>query len=78
MKFGCQSEVDQIKSLLLKHPKDAFVSLDNIQSQWFIPDFFPCPSESGSCDEASNSSTFQILNLRLWPVTFSLFLPENA
>ncbi len=34
MKFSCQSEVDQIKSLLLKHPKDAFLSQDNIQSQW--------------------------------------------
>ncbi len=34
MKFGCQSEVDQIKSLLLKHPKDAFISQEYIQSQW--------------------------------------------
>ncbi len=34
MKFNCQSGVDQIKSLLLKHPKDAFISLDNIQTQW--------------------------------------------
>ena len=34
MKFGCQSEVEQIKSLLLKHPKDAFISQEYIQSQW--------------------------------------------
>jgi arginine deiminase len=34
MKFGGQSEVDQIKSLLLKHPRDGFISQENIQSQW--------------------------------------------
>ena len=34
MKFGSQSEVSQIKSLLLKHPKDAFLNPNNIQSQW--------------------------------------------
>lgn len=34
MKFGSQSEVDPIKSLLLKHPRDAFVNQENIQAQW--------------------------------------------
>lgn len=34
MKFGSQSEVNRIKSLLLKHPKDAFLSQANIQAQW--------------------------------------------
>ena len=34
MKVSCQSEVDQIKTLLLKHPKDAFISQEYIQSQW--------------------------------------------
>ncbi len=34
MKFGSQSEVSQIKSLLLKHPKDAFLDQKNIQSHW--------------------------------------------
>jgi N-dimethylarginine dimethylaminohydrolase len=34
LKFGSQSEVDPIKSLLLKHPRDAFVSQENIQAQW--------------------------------------------
>ena len=34
MKFGSQSEVGRIKSLLLKHPKEAFVNQENIQAQW--------------------------------------------
>jgi N-dimethylarginine dimethylaminohydrolase len=34
MKFGSQSEVSQIKTLLLKHSKDAFLDQNNIQSQW--------------------------------------------
>jgi len=34
MKFGCQSEVDPIQCLLLKHPRDAFLNQDNIQVQW--------------------------------------------
>ena len=34
MKFGSQSEVNQIRSLLLKHPRDAFISQKNIQAQW--------------------------------------------
>ncbi len=34
MKFGSQSEVDPIKNLLLKHPRDAFLNQENIQAQW--------------------------------------------
>lgn len=34
MRSGSQSEIDPIKSLLLKHPKDAFKSQRNIQAQW--------------------------------------------
>jgi arginine deiminase len=34
MRCGSQSEVDPIKSLLLKHPRAAFKSQKNIQAQW--------------------------------------------
>jgi N-dimethylarginine dimethylaminohydrolase len=34
MKFGCSSEVGEIKSLLLKHPREAFVDQHNIDAQW--------------------------------------------
>ena len=34
MKFGCQSTVARIKTLLLKHPRDAFISQENIRTHW--------------------------------------------
>lgn len=34
LKFGCVSEVGHIQRLLLKHPKSAFLSPENIQQQW--------------------------------------------
>jgi N-dimethylarginine dimethylaminohydrolase len=43
MKFGCQSEVDRIKILLLKHPQDAFISQENIRAQWRELNYSACP-----------------------------------
>jgi len=34
LNFGCQSEVDPIRRLLLKHPRDAFVDQSRIDAQW--------------------------------------------
>ncbi len=34
MNFGCQSMVGKIERLLLKHPRDAFISEENVRSQW--------------------------------------------
>ena len=34
MNFGCQSEVDPIHRLLLKHPRDAFIEQARIDAQW--------------------------------------------
>lgn len=34
MKFGGQSEVGKIQSILIKHPRDAFISQKNIVAQW--------------------------------------------
>jgi N-dimethylarginine dimethylaminohydrolase len=34
MKYGCSSEVGKIESLLLKHPKKAFIKQENIDEQW--------------------------------------------
>lgn len=34
MKYGCSSEVKEIKSLLLKHPREAFLDQNNINDQW--------------------------------------------
>ncbi len=54
MKFSCQSEVDQIKSLLLKHPKDAFLSQDNIQSQWKELNYLASPDYDKALQEYDN------------------------
>jgi N-dimethylarginine dimethylaminohydrolase len=54
MKVSCQSEVDQIKSLLLKHPKDAFLSLDNIQSQWKELNYLASPDYDKALKEYDN------------------------
>jgi N-dimethylarginine dimethylaminohydrolase len=34
MRYGSQSEVGKIRSILLKHPKDAFIGQANIDAQW--------------------------------------------
>jgi len=34
MEYGCRSMVGKIKSILLKHPREAFISEENIRSQW--------------------------------------------
>lgn len=34
MEYGCRSMVGKIKSILLKHPRDAFISEKNIGNQW--------------------------------------------
>jgi N-dimethylarginine dimethylaminohydrolase len=51
MKFSGQSEVDQIKSLLLKHPKDAFISQDNLQSQWRELNYLASPDYEKALEE---------------------------
>lgn len=54
MKFGGQSEVDQIKSVLLKHPKDAFIDQDNIQSQWRELNYLASPDFDKALKEYDN------------------------
>jgi len=54
MKFGGQSEVDQVRSLLLKHPKDAFISQENIQSQWKELNYLASPDYEKALEEYDN------------------------
>jgi len=42
MKYGSQSEVGKIHSILLKHPKDAFISQQNIDAQWNELNYIGC------------------------------------
>ncbi len=43
MRIGCQSTVARIKTLLLKHPREAFISQENIRSQWKELNYVGCP-----------------------------------
>ncbi len=54
MKVSCQSEVDQIKSLLLKHPKDAFMSQEYIQSKWEELNYLASPDYDKALKEYDN------------------------
>ncbi|MFC1726877.1 dimethylarginine dimethylaminohydrolase family protein [candidate division KSB1 bacterium] len=51
MQYGCTSEVGAVRSILLKHPKDAFKDQDNVNSQWKDLNFLGCPDFKKACDE---------------------------
>ena len=43
MKYGCQSMVGKIESILIKHPKQAFISQKNLDQTWEAFKYFGCP-----------------------------------
>ncbi len=51
MRYGSQSEVNPIKSLLLKHPRDAFISQENIDDQWQDLNYLGCPVYEKALEE---------------------------
>jgi len=51
MKFGSQSEVEPVKRLLLKHPKDAFLNQENIRTQWKELNYLDCPDYDEALEE---------------------------
>ncbi|MGD8536576.1 MAG: arginine deiminase family protein [Candidatus Aminicenantes bacterium] len=51
MKFGSQSEVNRIKYLLLKHPRAAFLSQENIRTQWKELNYSSSPDYGRAVEE---------------------------
>jgi arginine deiminase len=51
MEYGCQSETGQIKSILLKSPKDAFLDQHYIDSNWKDLNYTGCPDFDKVVDE---------------------------
>ncbi|MGB7061270.1 MAG: arginine deiminase family protein [Candidatus Zixiibacteriota bacterium] len=51
MKLGGQSEVGKIQKILIKHPKDAFISQENVDAQWKKLNYSACPDYSKALDE---------------------------
>lgn len=43
MRFGCQSMVARIESVLVQHPRDAFINPENLSAQWEGLNFLACP-----------------------------------
>ncbi len=72
MRFGCQSEVDRIKILLVKHPRDAFRSQKYIQAQWRRLHYSGCPDYEKAVQEYGD---FIKLLKRFVPEIH--FLPQN-
>lgn len=51
MELGSQSEVGKIQKILIKHPKDAFISQENVDAQWRKLNYSACPDYSKALDE---------------------------
>ena len=58
MEKGCTSEVGTLKRVLLKHPRDAFISQENIASQWKELNFTECPDYDRALEEYEHLFSF--------------------
>lgn len=73
VEFGCVSEVGQIQSLLLKHPRSAFVGQKNIQQQWQRLNYLALPDYERALQEYEN-----FVSLLKDIVPDISFLPEHG
>lgn len=51
MKYNGQSETGTIRSILLKHPREAFLSQKNLESQWENLNYEACPDYEKALEE---------------------------
>ncbi len=72
MKYGCSSEVGEIKNLLLKHPREAFVRQQNINGQWMDLHYSGPPDYEKAVEEYRS---FVALLQRFVPEIH--YLPQN-
>lgn len=49
--FGCQSMYAPIRRMALKHPRQAFISQENLEAQWQSLVYFSCPDFENSLAE---------------------------
>ena len=54
MEFSSQSEIGKIQKILIKHPKDAFISQKNVDAQWKDLNYSGCPDYSRALQEYEN------------------------
>jgi len=72
MKYGCQSEVGKVKSVLIKHPKDGFISQKSIDAQWKALNYSGCPDFNKALREYENFA-----DLLKKDVSEIYYLPRN-
>ncbi|MCP4727210.1 MAG: amidinotransferase [bacterium] len=70
--FGSQSETGRIFNILLKHPKDAFISKENIDAQWEKLNYLSPPDYDKALEEYENFA--QLLKNE---VQEFYYLPQN-
>ena len=58
MNYGCQSMVGKIESILIKHPKQAFISQENLEKTWETYNFFGCPDYAKVLEEYAVFESF--------------------
>ncbi len=58
MKYGCQSMVGKIESILLRRPEDAFVSQENLNNTWEEFCYFGCPDYEKVLEEYGKFEAF--------------------
>ncbi len=73
MDLSSRSETDPIRSLLLKHPREAWADQENIREQWKALDYTEEPDLARACDEYDE---FVEILRRSGPDV--CFLPANA
>jgi arginine deiminase len=73
MLYGSQSEVGRIRSILIKHPRDAFISQENIDDQWADLNYLGCPDFEKALEEYEHFE-----NLIADEVDEIYHLPEDA
>jgi len=72
MRTSCHSETGKIRSLFIKHAKDAFISHEHIEQYWMPLNYLSAPGFSRSLEEYKN---FEALLLQQGAEIFHL--PQN-
>lgn len=72
MEIGNVSEIGKIESILLKHPRDAFFSQDNIDNQWQNLNYPSAPVYNEALEEYE-----KFVGLLSSEIDNILFLPQN-
>ncbi len=76
MPYGCTSEVGDIKSLLLKHPRTAFVDQPTVNRQWQSLNYLDLPDYQEACQEYDHFHS--LLMTHVPSIKFLPFNPDTG